>query len=263
MKKGPKKILGRLTIVDILIILCVVGAVVFAFIHINSDNDNVQSISFDSSTTNKLAEKYLSFYRDGQIVKSHVAGYNASSGQYQEIYGEVVWVDDSISTNLKVLLNVDGTLVLTGLYKDIKNADIYLEQITLETDGSKYKNVTDITIYPMEISKLSDIYKNIPNDTNYTIETVIGTNTLDGSLVQNIYNQLLEKTKRQSIFISGNKDKIELNMATKEDLLIENEILGSFKGQSDFIIIRIYNSTPKDIEAIKSKYHIKNIEYVT
>ena len=54
MKKG---ILNKLTIVDYIIIIAVICAVVFAFIHITTDDSNdTKTSSYDSSTMNKIVE---------------------------------------------------------------------------------------------------------------------------------------------------------------------------------------------------------------
>lgn len=135
---------------------------------------------------NKFAEKYLSFYQDGKIVKTHIGGYNATSGEYQELYGTVVWVDDDYGANVQILIDVDGDQsgkpILARLYKDEKPADIYTEHITLETSGAKYKNVTEIEVAPKNISTLSELASEIGNETNYTVTTKIATDEKDSKI---------------------------------------------------------------------------------
>ena len=65
MKKG---ILNKLTIVDYIIIIAVICAVVFAFIHITTDDSNdTKTSSYDSSTMNKIVENYL---KDGKDLRT-------------------------------------------------------------------------------------------------------------------------------------------------------------------------------------------------
>jgi len=264
MKPNLKGILKRFTWVDLIIILCVVGAVVFAFTHIGGNEDKTQSFSFDSSTMNKFTEKYLSFYREGKIIKTHIGGYNSSSGEYQELYGTIQWVDDYRGANVKVLVDIDGQLVLAGLYKDVENADICIEHITLETDGEKYNNVTEIKIKPLNIQNLNDITKNIANETNYTIHTTVAIDLKDSQILQSVANALQFNGKRESIKLSENiPNQLMIIMAQKDELNVASEILGTINGQTDVITIRIYNSTETDIQTIKNSYDVISIRKVT
>ncbi|MCL2156480.1 MAG: adhesin [Methanobrevibacter sp.] len=260
-----KEILKRFTWVDVIIILCVVGAVVFAFSQIGGNEEKTQSISFDSSTMNKFYEKYLSFYREGKVVKTHIGGYNSSSGEYQELYGTVLWVDDYKGTNVKVVIDVDGKLVLAGLLKDVKNADIYIEHITLETNGEKYNNVTEIQIKPKNITNLNDILTNIPNETNYTISTTIAITLKDSQTLQNLANALEINGKRESIRPPSESisDQLMIIMAQKNELNLASDILGTIDGQTGVITIRIYNTTDKDIQVFKNSFDVINIRKVT
>ncbi|MCL2687755.1 MAG: adhesin [Methanobrevibacter sp.] len=264
-KPNFKNILKRFTIIDILIILCVIGAVVFAFTHIGGSEDSNQSISFDSSTLNKLPEKYLSFYRQGNIVKSHVGGYNSSSGEYEEVYGRVIWVDDDNNGHTQILLNINGNNILAGLYKDDCNPDIYIEYITLETDGTKYKNLTEIQIRPMSISNLDEIVSKIPERINYTIESKIAIDTKDSQIFQELANELYSNGKKRSVrqFNENVQNQISLIMAQKNELNIASEILGTINGQTSFITIRIYDSNDEDIENIKNSFDVINVLKIT
>ena len=124
MKKG---ILNKLTIVDYIIIIAVICAVVFAFIHITTDDSNdTKTSSYDSSTMNKIVENYLKLYLEGNVVETTVSGYNASTGKAVELHGNISWIDDDKGSNVKVLINSNGNEYLAGLYKDIPNADIYI-----------------------------------------------------------------------------------------------------------------------------------------
>ena len=85
----------KFTLVDYIIIILVICAVAFAFIHITSDNSSsIQKTAFDASTINKLPETYLNYYKDGKIVKSTVTGSNATNGEKVTLNGTVRWVDE-------------------------------------------------------------------------------------------------------------------------------------------------------------------------
>jgi len=264
-KPNFKNILKRFTIIDILIILCVIGAVIFAFAHIGGSEDSNQSISFDSSTLNKLHEKYLSFYREGNIVNSHVGGYNSSSGEYEELYGVVKWVDIDAKGYPQVLLDVDGYDVLAALYKDNYNPDIYIEYITLETDGSVYKNLTEVQISPMSISNLDEINNKMHNQTNYTVDTNIAIETKDSQVFQELANELYSNGKKRSVrtFNENVQNQISLIMASNNELNIASKILGSINGRTDIITIRVYNSTPEDIANIENSFDVLNVWKIT
>lgn len=268
-KPNFKSILKQLTIIDILIILFIIGAVVFAFMQTGEDEDKSESISFDSSTLNKFAEKYLSFYQEGKIVKTHLGGYNASSGKYQEISGTVIWADDNKGNNVKVVIDVDGDSdskpVLATLYKDIQDADIYIEHITLETSGEKYKNVSEIEINPQNISTLDELSNKIGNNTNYTISTKIAIDEKNSKIFQELSNELFLNTRKTSIRpVSDNiYDQISLIMAGKRELDIASEILGTINGQTATITIRIYNSTDEEIKAIEESFDVVNVKRIS
>ena len=113
MKKG---ILKKLTIVDYIIIIAVICAVVFAFIHITTDDSNdTKTSSYDSSTMNKIVENYLKLYLEGNVVETTVSGYNASTGKAVELHGNISWIDDDKGSNVKVLINSNGKEYLAGI----------------------------------------------------------------------------------------------------------------------------------------------------
>ena len=56
----------KFTLIDYLIIILVICAVIFAFIHITTDDSSdIKKTAFDASTMNKLPETYLNYYKDG------------------------------------------------------------------------------------------------------------------------------------------------------------------------------------------------------
>lgn len=85
----------KFTLVDYIIIILVICAVIFAFIHITTDDSsNIQKTAFDSSTINKLPETYLNYYKDGHIVKATIEGFNSTNGNKTTLNGTVKWVDE-------------------------------------------------------------------------------------------------------------------------------------------------------------------------
>jgi len=268
-KPNFKSILKRFTIIDILIILCIIGAVVFAFIHTGGDEEKSESMSFDSSTLNKFAEKYLSFYREGKIVKTHIGGYNASNGKYQELSGTIIWVDDKKGYDVKVLIDTDGdsfnTPILATLYKDISKADIYIEHITLETSGEKYRNVTEIEIKPQNITTLNELTTKIGNNTNYTVTTTIAIDEKDSKTFQELSSTLFLNGRKESVRLLSENiyNQITLIMAGKNELSIASEILGTMNGKTDLITIRIYNSSPEEIKSIEEAFDVVNVRKIS
>ncbi|MEA4956835.1 hypothetical protein SDC9_07380 [bioreactor metagenome] len=268
-KPNMKNILKRITIIDVLIIICIIGAVIFAFMYTSGSEDKTESISFDSSSMNKFAEKYLSFYQDGEVVKTQVGGYNATTGKYQELSGTVVWVDDDYGANVQVLIDLDGDSsnkpILARLYKDEKPADIYIEHITLETNGEKYKNVTEIEANPKNITSLSDLTNQLGNNTNYTITTKIATDEKDSKTYQNLYNTMFLNGRKESVTsVSENiYDQIQIIMATPKEINIASAIFGTINGETGLITIRIYNSTPEDIKNVENNFDVLNIRKIT
>ncbi|RBQ23359.1 hypothetical protein ALNOE001_09220 [Candidatus Methanobinarius endosymbioticus] len=268
-KPNLKNILKRFTIIDVLIVIVIIGTIVFALMYTGGDEEKSESVSFDSSTMNKLAEKYLSFYQEGKIVKTHVGGYNSSDRKYQELYGTIIWVDDNKGSDVQVLIDIDGDSksqsILARLYKDNKNADLYIEHITLETDGKKYENLTEIQINPKNIGSLDEITNNIGNNTNYTISGKISTNEKDSETYQQLSNELFLNGRKQSTkpINENTYDQIQLIMANKTEINIASEILGNIDGQTGILTIRIYNSNPEDIQQIENSFDVFNIRKIT
>lgn len=264
-KPKLKKFLKKFTIIDLLIIIAIIVAVFFAFTNITVDEDKRESVSFDTSTLSKLPEKYLSFYREGKIVETSVGGYNSSSGKYEEIHGRIVWLDDRRGTNINILIDVNGEKILAGLYKDVKDADIYIEQITLETSGEKYKNITEVQVKPMTISYLDEINDKIPDNINYSINTVIAVDTKDSQIYQELSNELYFSGKKISVrpLNDDSEDKIYLSSAEPKEIALASEILGTINGQTNSIVIRLYNASSDDIAAIKNIYDVVSIREIS
>ena len=260
MKKVKKpKLLNKLTIIDMLIILCIIGAVGFAVFHmVDDDSSNASATSFDISTKNKMLENYLNLYQDGNKVTSTVAGTEASTGEKVELSGTVLWLGESEKDKINILLDDNGKKVLAGFYKDVPNADIYIDQVSLETNGDVYANITDFQIAPKEINSLNDLISEIPNGTDYEISTTLALDNLDSIKYQKLLNAL-NNNKKPSIILNDEGNALEINRANKADLDMANHILGDFNGQTSQIQIRIYNSTNDDSKAIQSSFNVLSI----
>ena len=251
----------RFTLVDYAIIILVICAVVFAFIHISSNNDTVnEKTSYDSSTLNKINEKYLGYYRQGYIVNTTVHGYNASNGEQVTLSGNIKWLDDDKGSNVKALVNSNGRDYIVGLYNQVPNADVYINSMTLEINGDKYHNLTDVKIKPKNITSANDLVSGISNDTSYEISTTIAINSLDSNKVQEITNILFQNDGRISIKGSNTNDQLNIVRATSSEMTQMNNILGNFNGITNEITIRIYNCSDNDINTIKSNFDVTNIQ---
>ncbi|KZX10789.1 hypothetical protein [Methanobrevibacter curvatus] len=263
MKIDFKDFFKKFTLIDIIIIICVMLAVVVAFTQIYGEDDNqVQSVSFDSSSLGKFVEKYLSFYNNGYITKSKIIGYNSSNMEKIEVEGTVIWVDDN-KANVKVLLDVNGSSILAGLATDLKEADIYIEQISLESDGYKYQNLTDVVVEPVEINSLSDLVYNFSDNLNATLTATISTDTYKSILSQRLNNEMYLKFNKPSITSKDTANTLFFIKADKNEILMANNIFGSLYGQTDSIKIRIYNCSDEDLNIIKETFVVKNIRKIT
>lgn len=248
----------KFTLIDYLIIILVICAVAFAFIHITSDDSsNIQKTAFDSSTMNKLPETYLNYYKDGYIVKATVDGFNSSTGEEVTVNGTVKWVDEGSA--VKVLVETDNGTYLCGLYRNTQNADIYIKTISIETDGSVYPNLYEFKIKPMAINSLNDLNKNLSKD-NYEISTSIAVDDLDSKKIQEIENKILSGNKRVSVKTTNElTSPLILSKVNDENLKDASSILGDINGITDEITLRIYNCSDSELNAIKNNYEVTNI----
>ncbi|MBE6500745.1 MAG: adhesin [Methanobrevibacter thaueri] len=249
----------KFTLIDYLIIILVICAVIFAFIHITTDDSsNIQKTAFDASTLSKLPETYLNYYKDGYIVKASVDGFNSTNGEKTTLNGTVKWVDEGSS--VKVLIESGNETYLTGLYKNVQNADIYIDTISIETDGSVYDNLTEFKIKPQNITSLNDLRKNLTNS-NYEISTTISVDSISSEKIQEIENILYLHGKRIAIKTLATEIDYQLviSKADKQTLDDGNSVLGNINGITDPISIRVYNCSDSDIENIKNNYEVINI----
>lgn len=253
----------RFTFVDYAIIILVICAIVFAFIHITSDDDSAsESTSYDSSTLNKIVEKYLTYYRQGYIVNTTVHGYNATDGKPVTLSGNIKWMDDDRGSNVKALVNSNGSDYIVGLYNHVPNADVYINSMTLEINGDKYSNLTEIKVNPKNITSINDLYSGISNDTEYELTTTIAIDSLDSTTLQKISNMLFQNDERISFKSSNNGPINQINIirATNTELSQANPIIGEFSGITNEITIRIYNCSDNDINTIRDNYDVYNIQ---
>lgn len=249
----------KFTIIDYIIIILVICAVAFAFIHITSDDSsNIQKTAFDASTMSKLPETYLNYYKEGYIVKTTVTGSNSTNGEKVTLNGTVKWVDEG--TSVKVLIESNNETYLAGLYKNAPDADIYIDKITIETDGSVYENLTEFTINPQNITSLSDLNKNMTND-NWEISTKISVDSLDPIKITEIENRIAAHNGRLGIKTTNNEiiNQIVLTKANAQNLEDGDSILGAINGLTEEITIRVYNCSDSDLNNIKNNYEVTNI----
>ena len=253
-------ILNKITIIDILIIICIIGAAGFAIYHmVDDDSTTASATSFDYSTNNKILENYMNYYKNGNIVSSTVAGTKSNTGEEVKLNGRVLWLGESENDKINILIDDNGKPTLAGFYKDVPNADIFINQISLESNGESFPNITDFVVSPKEINNIGELISKIPNGTDYEISTKIAIDDLDSVKAQKLVNGLYKNKKPCIIYKTDGANVLEINRANKTDLEIANNILKDFNGQTNEIQIRIYNSTPDDSKAIQSEFNVLSI----
>ena len=252
----------KFTLIDYIIIILVICAVIFAFIHITSDDSSdLKKTAFDESTVNKIPDTYLKYYKDGFIVKATVEGYNSTDGNRTTLNGTVIWEEDNGGNGVRLLIDSNNQTYLVGLYRTVPNADIYIDHISLESNGEKYKNLCEIRVNPEEITSINDLTSKIPENTNYELTTVLSLDSLDSIDVQKILNNISSHDKRESLKTDNSmgSDKIIIKKATNENLNDIDSVLGSFNGVTDEITIRIYDSSESQINEISKNFDVINI----
>ena len=245
----------KFTLIDYIIIILVICAIAFAFVHIaTDDSSDLEKTAFDESTMGKIPDTYLKYYREGYVVKSTVEGFNSSNGEPVTINGTVVWEDDNSGNDLKLLIESGNETYLAGLYKNVPNADIYI-------DREKYKDLCEVKVKPEEISTLKDLTDKIPDGTDYELSTTIALDTVNSKVMQKVTNKLLENDGRISIKTSNSDmdNQIIITKATKEDLTAIDSILGNIDALTDDITIRIYNCTDSQLNEITKNFEVKNV----
>lgn len=249
----------KFTLVDYIIIILVICAVAFAFIHITSDDSSsIQKTAFDASTISKLPETYLNYYKDGKIVKATVTGSNSTDGEKTTLNGTVKWVDEGSA--VKVLIESDNGTYLAGLYKNVKNADIYIDTMSIETDGSTYDNLKEFTVKPMNITSLADLNRNL-SGCDFEISTSITADSIDQIRMQELENKIDAGNRRFSVKTPNTEliKQMVISKADNQTLKDANSILGNINGLTDDITIRVYNCSDSDANNIKNSYELVNI----
>ena len=250
----------KFTWIDYIIIILVVCAIAFAFIHITTDDSSdLKKTAFDESTVNKIPDTYLKYYKDGFIVNATVEGFNSTNGNRTTLNGTVIWEDDNGGNGVKLLIDSNNQTYLVGLYRTVPNADIYIDHISLQSNGEKYKNLCEIKVKPVEINSLKDLTSKLPDDAKYEISTEIGVNSLNAKDSQKLANQLLSNGKRESIRAVHADNNLLIKKATKENLNDANSILGNINGATEDITIRIYDCQDSQIKEISKNFNVTNI----
>ena len=249
----------KFTLIDYIIIILVILAVAFAFIHITTDDSSdLQKTAFDESTVNKIPDTYLKYYKDGYIIKATVEGFNSTNGEAVTLNGTVIWEDDNGGNGVKLLIESSNKTYLVGLYRTLPNADIYINHISLESNGETYKNLSEIKVKPEKINSIKELISKIPDNTNYELTTTLSVDNLNLANVQEISNKITYNGKRESI--KCDKDnQLTIKRATKENLNDADSILGTINSVSDEITIRIYNSSDSQINEISKNFDVINI----
>ena len=250
----------KFTWIDYIIIILVICAIAFAFIHITTDDSSdLKKTAFDESTVNKIPDTYLKYYKDGFIVNATVEGFNSTNGNRTTLNGTAIWEDDNGGNGVKLLIDSNNQTYLVGLYRTVPNADIYIDHISLQSNGEKYKNLCEIKVKPVEINSLKDLTSKLPDDAKYEITTEIGVNSLNAKDSQKLANQLLSNGKRESIRAVHADNNLLIKKATKENLNDANSILGNINGATEDITIRIYDCQDSQIKEISKNFNVTNI----
>ena len=174
--------------------------------------------------------------------------------------GHVVWVDTESGGDVKVLIESENGTFMAGLYRYSQDVDIYIDHISLESYGDKYKNLTEIKVKPKQLSSLKDLTSGIEKNTDYEISTKISMDSFDPNKIQDVYNAIKENGKRNSIKTGSEMEgQILITKATPANINDGDAILGNFNGVSDEITIRIYDSTDSQVDSIEKNYDVVNI----
>lgn len=256
-----KKLLKKLSLVDYIIIIALICAVIFAFIHITTDDSDIEKTAFDTSTISKMSDTYFTNYQDGKIVKATVDGINATNGQPTALNGTVIWYEDTGGANIRLLIESGNETYLVGLYKTVPEADVYINTISLETDGSKYDNLVEFTVNPENITSLKDLTDGIPKNTDYEITTRAITDPVEATKMQEASNYMDSHDKKSAIkaLQSNYGCQIVITKATENNINDFDSVLGNVSGITEKITIRVYNCSDSQYNAIKNNYDIVSI----
>ncbi|MGC9517522.1 MAG: hypothetical protein ACP5C3_07495 [Methanomicrobiales archaeon] len=245
-----KKILGKFTYLDLIIIVIVFSAIIMAFYNTADSQYNIQKYTFDSMEMEKANLKFQDLYGSGKIVYSRLSGYNSIDGKKETIYGEVLW-----SNEKEMLLNVNGSKILASNYQN-RFADFYFESITLEVVGYE-NNTVDVILEPINITSVNELIFDIPEE--YRISAYLTVTPQESSLLQKLDNELYLRENYSPVSTADNNDILNLTWANSTDLKIIDEVIGDLDGVSSYITIRIFNVSDDTLEKLKNEYKIKKI----
>ncbi|WP_407392654.1 adhesin [Methanobrevibacter sp.] len=252
----------KFTLLDYIIIILVICAIIFAFIHITTDDSNdLQKTAFDESTVNKIPDTYLKYYKDGYIVTANVEGFNSTTGNRTTLNGTVIWEDDDGGNDVKLLIESNNKTYLVGLYRNVPDADIYIDHISLECNGEKYDNLCEITLKPREISSLSELTDKMPDNVDYELSTTISLDSLNAKDVQEIKNKIKSDDKRTSIKTATTdmENQLIITKATKDNLKDADSVLGNINAVTNEITIRIYDCDDNQLNEISKNFEVEKI----
>ena len=169
-------------------------------------------------------------------------------------------MDDDRGSNVKALVNCNGTNYIAGLYNHVPNADIYINSMTLEMNGEKYSNLTEIKISPKNITSINDLVSGISKNSSYEITTTITADSIETTTLQQITNLLFQNSERISVKPTGYDNQLNLIRATNSEISQISPLIGDFNGITSEITIRIYNCSDSEIDTIKNNYDVINIQ---
>ena len=138
----------------------------------------------------------------------------------------------------------------------------FIYTISLESDGNKFNNLTEVTINPENITSLSDLISGIDNNTYYEITTTVSVDELSTIDYQDLSNNLYSHDKRISLKGSntGLYNQLIITRATSGEINLADNILGNFDGKTSPITIRIYDCSEQDLKTIENNYNVTNIK---
>ena len=77
----------------------------------------------------------MDYYQNGNQVTASVVGTKTDTGEKIKISDKVLWMGEIEEEKPNILIDNAGEKVLVGFYKDSPNVDVYIDQISLETNG--------------------------------------------------------------------------------------------------------------------------------
>lgn len=251
-----KKILGKFSIFDIIIVLGIIAIVCLAFIKTYDSNEKIEKVTFDGFETNKVFQKYGEFYSQGKLITAKISGTD-KAGKLKEYEGEVIACNEN-----EIVLLSNNTKIIGSNFANSKYADLYLKSISLTAETNP-NNITVIVAKPKEINSLNELIIK-STDKKYFIKTDIAFNSgHDSSKVQKMTNELYSKLKLPTIDSDKyGKPILLLRNTGPEELEIANNIFKSFNGETGYIYINIYNASSEDIGKIKQQYNVESVSEI-